>query len=224
MKGKAFDSKIHCPAGFSVSSVSEFHPKLPPGQRIYAVGDIHGRADLLEKMFHLIEEDMRGYSGESRIILVGDYVDRGPTSREVLDILSNYRGSTQLICLRGNHEDIVMRFFQDHSVAPGWFHYGGLQTLRSYGIPIAAATQDFDDIFQLRKQLEEKMPKAHRTFLENLGLTARYGDYLFVHAGIQPDISLEEQKPHHLLWMREPFLSSTKDFGFVAVHGHSIRM
>jgi serine/threonine protein phosphatase 1 len=224
LKGKALDFRFIAPQVFAVSPDSEFRPKLPPGQRIYAIGDIHGRADLLEKMFHLIESDMQGYKGESLIIFVGDYVDRGPNSCEVLDLLSNYRGSTRMLCLRGNHEDIVIRFFQDHSVAPGWFHYGGLQTLRSYGIPVQAATQDFDDIFHLRKQLEERMPKTHRQFLEGLGLMARYGDYLFVHAGIHPDIPLEEQKEHQLLWIREPFLSSAKDFGFVTVHGHSIRM
>lgn len=199
--------------------------RLPKGKRVYAVGDIHGRADLLEKMLRLIDADHLGYRGESHIILLGDYVDRGPNSKDVLDILS--KGSwknRRLECLRGNHEDIVLRFFRDHSVAPGWFHYGGLQTLRSYGIPVADATQDFDDIFMLRSRLQKAMPEEHKLFLENLPLTMRHGDYVFVHAGIHPSRSLDEQDPHHFLWMREPFLSSTADLGFTVVHGHSIRM
>jgi serine/threonine protein phosphatase 1 len=202
----------------------EFQPRLPPGLRLYAVGDIHGRADLLEKMLQMIEADRASYGGEVLVLFLGDYVDRGSNTREVLDILSSHRGGARHLALRGNHEDILLRFFKDHSVAPGWFHYGGLQTLRSYGIAIASATQDFDDIFHLRKQLEERMPKAHRSFLENLGFIARYGDYFFVHAGIHPDKPLEEQTEHDYLWTREPFLSTPKDFGFTVVHGHSIRM
>ncbi|MBI3419325.1 MAG: serine/threonine protein phosphatase [Proteobacteria bacterium] len=202
----------------------ESSPRLPPNLRVYAIGDVHGRADLLEKMLRMIEADHLGYQGESLVIFIGDYVDRGPNSREVLDILTRYRGRLRVLTLRGNHEDILLRFFQDHSVAPGWFHYGGLQTLRSYGIAIPNATQDFDEIFHLQRRLNDIMPKEHRTFLENLGYTARYGDYFFVHAGIHPDIPLESQTPHHYMWIREPFLSSMKDFGFTVVHGHSIRM
>lgn len=208
----------------SVIPPSEFQPRVPPGQRIYAIGDVHGRVDLLEKLFRIIEADQLGYPGESLIILIGDYIDRGPYSREVLELLSTYHGRVRILPLRGNHEDIVLKFFKDQSVASGWFQYGGLQTLRSYKINIAGPTQDFDDIFHLQRQLEAVMPKAHRTFLENLGYTARYGDYLFVHAGVHPDLPLEEQTPHHFMWMREPFLSSSKNLRFVVVHGHSIRM
>jgi serine/threonine protein phosphatase 1 len=202
----------------------EFQPRLPPGMRLYAIGDIHGRADLLEKMIRLIDADKEGYKGEVVVIFLGDYVDRGPATREVLSLLSTYRGGDKQVMLRGNHEDILLRFFKDHSVAPGWFHYGGLQTLRSYGIPIAGPTQDFEDIFRLRKELEEAMPKEHRRFLENLGFLARFGDYFFVHAGIHPDKPLNEQTEHDYLWTREPFLSTPMNFGFTVVHGHSIRM
>lgn len=193
--------------------------------RIYAVGDVHGRADLLEEMLDMIAVDARGYNGEKLIIMLGDYIDRGHAARETLDIL--LRGShagIPLQCLRGNHEDILLRFFNDHSVAPGWFHYGGLQTLRSYGINVLNATQDFDDIFTLRRALDDAMPAAHKDFLTGLPYTARYGDYMFVHAGVHPDRSLDDQDKHHLMWMREPFLSSTKELNAMIVHGHSIRM
>jgi serine/threonine protein phosphatase 1 len=204
---------------------SPFIPRLPEGMRLYAIGDVHGRADLLEKMLRLIKADCLGFRGTPIIVLLGDYMDRGPFSREVLEILTHPKASDfPLQPIMGNHEDIILRFFKDHSVAPGWFHYGGLQTLRSYGIPIADATQDFDDIFYLRSKLEAAMPQAHRDFMQNLPLMKRFGDYVFVHAGVHPDRPIEEQDPHHLLWMREPFLSSKKELGYMVVHGHTIRI
>ena len=176
-------------------------------------------------MLKLIAADHLGYRGESLIIFLGDYVDRGPCARDVLDILvRGQRDHMKFFCLRGNHEDCVRRFFTDHSVAAGWFHYGGLQTLRSYGVQIHSPTQDFEDIFYLRRVFQEAMPEAHREFIFNLPYTARYGDYVFVHAGIHPERSLEEQDPHHYMWMREPFLSSSAELGFMVVHGHSIRL
>jgi serine/threonine protein phosphatase 1 len=200
-------------------------PTLPAGLRLYAVGDIHGRNDLLEKMLRLIAADQLGWRGESRIIFLGDYVDRGPHTREVLDILcKGVYENLKFEALRGNHEDIVLRFFKDHSVAPGWFHYGGLQTLRSYGIDIPNATQDFDDIFRLRQTLDRAMPQTHKDFLAALPYTVRYGDYVFAHAGVHPNRPLGCQDPHHYMWMREPFLSCDQPLGFVVVHGHSIRM
>lgn len=202
-----------------------FTPSIPKNLRIYAVGDIHGRADLLEKMLRMIEADHLGYRGESVVVFLGDYVDRGPNSKDVIEILTRGSyGRLKFQCIRGNHEDIVLRLFKDHSVAPGWFHYGGLQTLRSYGIPIQSATQDFDELFHLRKLFEEKLPSTHKTFLETLPYTAHFGDYLFVHAGIHPDRPLEQQDPHHYMWMREPFLSSDKLLDVMVVHGHSIRL
>jgi serine/threonine protein phosphatase 1 len=202
-----------------------FYPSLPPNLRVYAVGDVHGRADLLEKMLRKIEADHIGYTGETLIVMLGDYVDRGHQSRAVLDILQKGSyGRFKLHCLRGNHEDILLRFFKDHSVAPGWFHYGGLQTLRSYGISILNATQDFDDIFQLRRALDSAMPQSHKDFLESLPYMLQIGDYVFVHAGIHPDKPLDVQDPHHCMWIREPFLSSDKKLDFMVVHGHSIRM
>lgn len=205
--------------------LTDIHSSAPKGLRIYAIGDIHGRADLLEKMLRMIDADHLGYRGDSMVIFLGDYLDRGPNSREVIDILSRGSyGRLRFHCLRGNHEDIILRLFKDHSLASGWFHYGGLQTLRSYGIAVAHATQDFDELFHLRKQFEEAMPDAHKTFLASLPYTARFGDYFFVHAGIHPDRSMEEQDPHHFMWMREPFLSSSKLFGFTVIHGHSIRL
>ncbi len=204
---------------------SDFKPSAPKGLRIYAIGDIHGRIDLLEKMLRKIDADHLGYRGNSVVVFLGDYVDRGPNSKEVLELLSQgSAGRLTFHCLRGNHDDIILRLFKDHSLAQGWFHYGGLQTLRSYGIPAAHATQDFDELFHMRKQLEDHMPNAHKRFLENLPYTARYGDYLFTHAGIHPGRPLEEQDPHHYMWMREPFLSCDDPLVVMVVHGHSIRL
>lgn len=198
---------------------------VPPHLRLYVVGDVNGRVDLLLDLLQRIAEDNRDFHGESRILFLGDYIDRGPASKEVLDILVKgaHRG-LPFQCLRGNHEDILMRFFHDHSVAPGWFHYGGLQTLRSYGFHIENANQDFDDIFAYRKKLRQVMPETHQQFLANLPLHARYGDYFFTHAGIHPDEPAEGQDERNYMWMREPFLSSGKDLGVTVVHGHSIRL
>lgn len=198
---------------------------LPKNRRLYAVGDVHGRADLLQKMLKLIKADHLGFRGTSTIIFLGDYLDRGPDSRAVLDILitGQYQG-IPFSCLRGNHEDIVLRFFDDPSVAPGWFHYGGLQTLRSYGFPIESATQDFDEVAYYQRKFREALPPEHFSFLQNLPCFLREGDYVFVHAGLHPDEALEGQAPRNYMWMREPFLSSTKPLDAMVVHGHSIRM
>lgn len=197
----------------------------PKNLRLYAVGDIHGRADLLEKMLRLIAADHLGYRHQSLIIFLGDYVDRGPNSKDVLNILcTGHYKNIPFYCLRGNHEDILLRFFNDHSVAPGWFHYGGLQTLRSYGFPIQNATQDFEDIGHYQRALKTTIPQAHHDFLNGLPFYARHGDYMFVHAGLHPDEAPEGQNPRNYMWMREPFLSSTKELEAMVVHGHSIRM
>jgi serine/threonine protein phosphatase 1 len=203
--------------------------RVRDGIRIYAVGDIHGRADLLQKMLQMISADSAGYDGECKVIFLGDYVDRGPDSKEVLNILSGieqgkYKFAFNVECLLGNHEEIILKFFKDDSVAPGWFHYGGLQTLHSYGINITTATQDFEDIFILRKQLKELMPEQHLAFLNELNHIRQVDNYFFVHAGIHPEKNLAEQTTHHYLWMREPFLSYPQKLPVTVVHGHSIHI
>ncbi len=198
-------------------------PRVPGGLRLYAIGDVHGRADLLEDMLGRIAEDRKAYSGEAVAVLLGDYVDRGPQVRETLDILLRPLPDMRMICLRGNHEEILLRILKDHSDLPGWVHYGGLQTLRSYGLPVPAAP-DLDDMLHLQRDFAAALPRAHLHFIKNLGCTARFGDYFFVHAGIDPGKPFDRQTPDAYLWMREPFLSSAKDFGMVVVHGHSIRM
>ncbi len=198
---------------------------LPAGLRVYAIGDIHGRADLLVQMLHLIEADRQGFHGDIKVIFLGDYIDRGHLSQQVLETLIHLAKTNSAVeFIRGNHEDVMVRLFRDHSVVPGWFHYGGLQTLRSYGIDVPNATQDFDDMFRLRRQLEQKMPDEHKYFVNGLQHMLRYGDYVFTHAGVHPGRALDKQDTHHLMWIREPFLSSDKDLGFTVVHGHSIRL
>ncbi len=195
------------------------------GERIYAIGDIHGRSDLLEVMLGRIWADIAARPHcRPRIVFLGDYVDRGPASREVLDrLLELDAGEIATTFLLGNHDFYLLAYLDDPDwSARGlhWFHcgLGGAATLASYGIHdvsdrIPSVSHDaFLRVF----------PEAHRTFLRRARLMHRIGDYLFVHAGIRPGVPIEAQEPEDLTWIREPFLSSRADHGAKVVHGHTI--
>lgn len=194
---------------------------LPEGTRLYVIGDIHGRADLLEEMLGLIHEDLHGASVQSAVeIYLGDYVDRGSNSRDVIDMLLGTPVADQRICLMGNHDQIFLNFMNEPNVIASWMELGGLETLLSYGLR-PKLTMRPDDVKQIHAGLLAALPSAHRQFLQQLKLTHRCGDYFFVHAGVKPGVDLEKQSNDDLLWIREPFLTSTRKFGAIVVHGHT---
>jgi len=201
-------------------------PRVDADTRVYAIGDIHGRLDLLAKLFGKISADRAANpAARHELIFLGDYVDRGNQSRELLDLLS--QGSIdgfETTYLRGNHEDYLLRFLDDTADAATWLYYGGANTLISYGIPASPLESDPDRLIALQQKLRQALPESHLAFLRRLEITHTVGDYFFVHAGIRPGVPLAKQTEDDFLWIREPFLASTKDHGCVVVHGHSVCM
>ncbi|MFZ5790213.1 MAG: metallophosphoesterase family protein [Pseudomonadota bacterium] len=193
--------------------------RLPPGRRIYAIGDIHGRADLLRRLQGLIEADLEaGPARDPLLILLGDYVDRGPDSAGVLDLLlAPAPARMARLALMGNHEELMLRFLADAATLPVWFVNGGDATLASYGIDPYEGVPD-----RLRDRLDRALPASHRALLEGLALCHDEGGYFFVHAGIKPGLPLDRQRREDMLWIRGEFLHSKADHGRVVVHGHSI--
>lgn len=190
----------------------------PPGKRLYAIGDIHGCADLLDRLIDLIAEDAGGLD-KAQLIFLGDYIDRGPDSKGVLDRLIRLdEEQPSAIFLKGNHEAIMLDFLKDPNEMLHWLDWGGEETLESYGLDDILG-RDGED---LADELAQKMPKPHRKFLENLALTHIEGDYLFVHAGLRPGLSLEEQQEDDLLWIRGRFHKANADERppYTVVHGH----
>ncbi len=200
-------------------------PKVPANTRVYAIGDIHGRADLLRNLHRLIAEDAAQAPEDEKIVVyLGDYIDRGLDSRGVIDLLLDAPPEgVAPVHLKGNHEATLLRFLEDPSVGEAWLTFGGAETLYSYGVARATFASDRHAIADAHRRLVETFPERHRTFLEGLKTTHRIGDYLFVHAGIRPGVPLDEQDEDDLLWIRDPFLYSNADHGCIVVHGHSIR-
>ncbi len=192
----------------------------PAGTVVYAIGDVHGRLDLLERMHAAILGDAAHREAARRaIVYLGDYIDRGPSSRQVLDLLSQCPlPGFEVVHLKGNHEDIALRFLAG-SMPNGahWLRYGGEAAAASYGV--AAAKMDLP---QLRLAMLKAVPASHLHFLRRLRPWHREGDYFFVHAGVRPGVPLDDQRTGDLIWIREHFFDSDADFGAVVVHGHSI--
>lgn len=197
---------------------------LPDGLRVYAVGDIHGRLDLLEALHDEIRADAaRSGAGRRLIVYLGDYVDRGPASRQVIDtLIAQPLEGFEAVHLMGNHEFFLQRFLSDPEVGDVWLMNGGETTLQSYGIePWDDPPQGDERLDWLSGQLGLALPAAHRRFLDGLRLRHEVGDYLFVHAGVRPGVPLDAQEPEDLIWIREPFLRSQEEFGKLVVHGHT---
>jgi serine/threonine protein phosphatase 1 len=196
---------------------------LPEGLRIYAVGDVHGRDDLLGELHELIEADAKAQPFDRNILIyLGDYVDRGLRSKDVLDRLTGNRlGGFEHVFLKGNHELAMLQFLADARFGKDWKYYGGLETLHSYGIKELTLTDDPAAFERARDHFDEVLPVAHRQFLENLEVSAEFGGYFFVHAGVRPGIALHRQIEEDLLWIREEFLTSRSSFGKCVIHGHT---
>jgi serine/threonine protein phosphatase 1 len=197
--------------------------RVPPGRRIYAVGDVHGRSDLLDHLHQLILEDAEaGAPSERVVVYLGDYVDRGPNSFDVLEMLiEEPLPGFRCVHLKGNHEDMMLRFVEGPADL-NWLINGGDATLASYGLSLLGIATQPDDLEAIRRQFGALLPSWHRRFLEGLALWHEEGDYLFVHAGIRPGVPLAEQRPSDLVWIRDAFLSAASDLGHRVVHGHTI--
>lgn len=200
-----------------------FLAKVPDGTRVYAIGDIHGRPDLLAQVLDKIDAHSTAYPIHVPIeVFLGDYVDRGPQSRAVVDmIMRRVAENPNVIALMGNHEDVFVRAVKDIGTFSDWMQYGGRETLLSYGIavPIRAGPRDFERAMLL---VNETIPRDHVEFLENLPLIYNSGDYTFVHAGLRPGVPLNKQRRQDMLWIRHEFLSYKDFFPVKVVHGHTL--
>lgn len=197
--------------------------RVPEGERYYIVGDVHGCARQLgDLLAHIREDSARGHYSKGHLVFVGDYTDRGPDSFGVLEKLAGdpVPGLTPHFLL-GNHDARVLEILHYDIEVASWLQWGGAATLASYGLNPRELIVAESPEEAIRNGVREAMPDHHRRFFESLKLTQRAGDFLFVHAGIRPGVPLNRQDPEDLFWIREPFLSSEKNFGFVVVHGHT---
>ena len=203
------------------SQIESPRPRVPEGTRIYAIGDIHGRLDLLDEILVRIDADKAQHptSNATRVFL-GDYIDRGPDSKRVLDRLISCCVAQPTVCLMGNHEAYLHEFLKNPDILSVWRRYGGLDTLLSYGLAPTMKTEAKEHR-KLASDLNRLLPFSHRDFLSRLKQYFICGDYFFVHAGVRPGICLTEQSEDDLLWIREDFLQYEDDFGKVVVHGHT---
>ena len=198
-------------------------PEGAKGYRAYAVGDIHGRLDLLDELIEKIEADIATRRPcKNIVVFLGDLIDRGPQSAQVVERLRTWQprdASTIFLC--GNHEEVLLRVLDGEPRLLGeWLKFGGAECLASYGLAVTGLINE--DEAQAVEAVRRAIPDEHREFLSTFADTFRFGDYLFVHAGIRPGQSVGMQKQKDLRWIRDPFLEDRTDHGFVVVHGHTI--
>ena len=205
------------------SAATRQPPRTPRGYRAYAIGDVHGRLDLLDRMLELVEADLAQHPARRALLLfLGDIIDRGPSSAQAIERLRNYRHpGLRPVFLMGNHEEVLLRLLNgERGILDSWLRFGGTECLASYGVEARSvkALPERDAL----KLIRQAVPDAHRKFIADWADTLRFGDYLFVHAGIRPAIDLSMQSQSDLRWIRHPFLDDDSDHGFVIVHGHTI--
>ena len=196
-------------------------PVVPPGQRVYAVGDIHGRRDLFEPLLEAIEaDDAAAGPADTTIVLLGDLVDRGADSAGVIAVAREWQQRRRVRIIGGNHEEMFLRSFDELEMFRHFLRHGGRDTVLSYGIDRAAfIAAELEEAQQL---MRDHVPPEDIAFLESFEDMISIGDYLFVHAGIDPRVPLDAQRRQDLRWIREPFLSHADSHGPVVVHGHTI--
>lgn len=198
-------------------------PSGPRSHRAYAVGDIHGRLDLLQSLLGLIEADVgKRRDVRTSLIFLGDLIDRGPDSAGVIELLRTFKPPWATpVYLMGNHEEVLLRVLDgDPGLFMQWMKFGGVECVQSYGLDPAALRKmpPGDAIGVLR----HRIPRSHVEFVASFADTISFGGYLFVHAGIRPGTGLADQAQSDLRWIREPFLTDERDHGYVIVHGHTI--
>jgi serine/threonine protein phosphatase 1 len=208
---------------FSFMQANDQGPTAARGYRAYVVGDIHGRLDLLDRLLAEIKRDIAARpTRKTLLVFLGDLIDRGPSSAQVIDRLRSYRAAgVRPVFLLGNHEEVLLRILDgDTSIVPSWLRFGGAECLKSYGAdPRQIAALDEPHVLAA---IRRAIPPEHQEFLRSFVDTCRFGDYLFVHAGIRPGVSIDQQLQSDLRWIREPFLFDDTDHGCVVVHGHTI--
>jgi serine/threonine protein phosphatase 1 len=197
-------------------------PATAPGERIYAIGDIHGRHDLLVELLERIGDHGRSLETKAKthLILLGDMVDRGPDSAKVLRLVRKIQAQHEsMVVLRGNHEELMLGALDGRpGMLRGWMRTGGRATLRSFGLEPPPSGDDPTEFLQLANAT---IPQELLQWMRNLPLSARSGSYFFCHAGIRPGVPIARQKRTDLLWIREDFLTDDRDHGAIIVHGHS---
>ena len=209
---------------FNFAPKRQVGPAGPRGWRAYAVGDVHGRLDLLDQLLDKIHEDLnRRPAKKVLLVFVGDLIDRGPSSAHVVERLRTYiHPNVQTAFILGNHEEVLLRILAgDAELITKWRWFGGTECLSSYGVDtVKLAKMKVEDALEV---IRAAIPREHIEFLETFDDSCRFGDYLFVHAGIRPGVEFDQQRQSDLRWIREPFLLDDTDHGFVVVHGHTIR-
>lgn len=197
---------------------------VPANTRVYAIGDIHGRLDLLNALLDMMAKDAAGFSGEKVAVFLGDYIDRGPESKGVIDrLMQPLPAGIQPVYLLGNHEWALLRLFTSLETGAGWMVHGGMETLKSYGIPMQPGQATHERLVELQQTLQQRFPARHRRWLQNCLISYEIGDYYFAHAGIRPEVPLPDQSEMDRLWIRKGFLD-WRGTGLekMIVHGHTI--
>jgi serine/threonine protein phosphatase 1 len=209
---------------FGVRPSPLVQPAAPAGARVYVIGDIHGRFDLLRRLRAQIVEDAEGAAVARKVLVyLGDYVDRGDASKQVVELLIDEPlAGFESVFLSGNHEAMMLGFLDDPALGAMWLHNGGDATLFSYGVGIGSGANAEQRMISMQAGLRTRLPDSHLAFLRGLCPYHVEGDYLFVHAGIQPGVPIADQTDQELYWIREAFLYSKADHGYCVVHGHTI--
>lgn len=185
---------------------------------LYVIGDIHGCLDLLDRLIEAIYRDAGERGTESLTVTVGDYIDRGPDSRGVIDRLMANPFPGRYVALKGNHEAMMESFLADPSLGGLWQYNGGLETLHSFGVRM---TRDWNNFVRAADALRAAFTPEESRFLASLRLSLTAGRYFICHAGVRPGVPLDQQSEEDLLWIRDEFLCSEMDFGKIVVHGHT---
>jgi serine/threonine protein phosphatase 1 len=209
---------------FNFAPRKQSGPAGARGWRAYGVGDIHGRLDLLDRLLDKIHGDIRRRPARKvLLVFVGDLIDRGPNSAQVVERLRTYRHpGISTVFLLGNHEEVLLRILAGEAdLITKWRWFGGTECLNSYGVDTRSLAGLAEE--EALEIVRKAIPKEHVEFLETFDDSCRFGDYLFVHAGIRPGVEIDQQRQSDLRWIREPFLFDETDHGFVVVHGHTIR-
>lgn len=206
---------------------AEVDLELTDGRTVYAIGDVHGCAAELDALLLVIADDLDSQAAPRTpppiLIFVGDYVDRGPDSRAVIERIQGLAdaGYCEVRTLKGNHEEVLLQFLEDPGVGPEWAAWGGAATLASYGVSAPRLRSDAEGWSRTQVEFAAALPAGHLKFLQELELMTQVGGYLFVHAGVRPGVPLEAQSERDLLWIREDFLDYGRALPKIVVHGHT---